>query len=253
MTIQHDASQPSNQPPHQPPAPYVANPGTYPGMPQGQPHFGHQPQFVPVRKKSKAPLVLGIIAIVMFVVVGGCVALLAAAGSGVDKAMNDIETSVSAAQQSLEQAAPPAGDAAVPAQPEAAPAAGIGAPVRDGKFEFTVTKIEDGPKRIGNEYFGEDAQGRFVLVHVTVQNIGAEAQLFSGAAQKLFDAQGREFSSDTAAAIYLGQDAQSFLNEINPGNQVDGIVVFDLPVDVVPTSIELHDSMFSGGVTVALG
>ncbi|WP_341353356.1 MULTISPECIES: hypothetical protein [Rhodococcus] len=29
-------------------------------------------------------------------------------------------------------------------------------------------------------------------------------------------------------------------------------VVFDMPVDAVPASIELHDSMFSGGVTVSL-
>ncbi len=43
-----------------------------------------------------------------------------------------------------------------------------------------------------------------------------------------------------------------FLNEINPGNQVNGIIVFDVPKDVQPTRIELHDSLFSGGVTVPL-
>ena len=32
-----------------------------------------------------------------------------------------------------------------------------------------------------------------------------------------------------------------------------GVAVLDIPADAVPTSIELHDSMFSGGVTVALG
>jgi hypothetical protein len=34
---------------------------------------------------------------------------------------------------------------------------------------------------------------------------------------------------------------------------VDGIVVFDVPADVTLTSLELHDSAFSGGVTVGLG
>ena len=30
------------------------------------------------------------------------------------------------------------------------------------------------------------------------------------------------------------------------------MVVFDIPVDAVPAALELHDSAFSGGVTVAL-
>ncbi len=44
-----------------------------------------------------------------------------------------------------------------------------------------------------------------------------------------------------------------FLNEINPGNTVKGMLVFDMPKDAKPTSIELHDSPFSGGVTLRLG
>jgi hypothetical protein len=138
-----------------------------------------------------------------------------------------------------------------PAPEQAGSQAGLNAPVRDGKFEFTVTKIEPGPARIGTDYLGETAQGKFILVHITVKNIGNEAQLFMGDNQKLYDAQGREFSADTAAAIYLDQ-SQSFLNEINPGNAVNGIVVFDIPADVTPAKIVLHDSAFSGGVTVSL-
>ena len=42
------------------------------------------------------------------------------------------------------------------------------------------------------------------------------------------------------------------MSEINPGNSIDGTVVFDVPVGVTPTSVEDHDSAFSGGVTVAL-
>jgi len=33
---------------------------------------------------------------------------------------------------------------------------------------------------------------------------------------------------------------------------VDGVVVFDIPKSATPTKIELHDSPFSGGVTVEL-
>lgn len=61
---------------------------------------------------------------------------------------------------------------------------------------------------------------------------------------------GREFSSDTTAAIYL--DDKVFLNEINPGSAVKGTLVFDMPKGTQPASIELHDSPFSDGVTVRL-
>lgn len=128
-------------------------------------------------------------------------------------------------------------------------AAGLGDPVRDGKLEFTVTKIEAGVAEIGDEYFGKEAQGQFLLVHVKVENIGDEAQTFFGENFTALDVDDREFSADTEAAIYL-DESNSFINEINPGNTVEGIVVFDVPKDAKITALELHDSFFSGGVTV---
>ncbi len=147
-------------------------------------------------------------------------------------------------------AADPAPAAEEPAAEPAAP--GIGTPARDGKFEFTVTSVEAGVARVGDDVFGKDAQGQFTLVHVTVTNIGDKAQYFDGSSQKLLDAQGRTHSADGSAAIYLG-DAESFLNQINPGNSVQGTVVFDIPADATPVSLELRDSPFSGGVTVNVG
>lgn len=129
-------------------------------------------------------------------------------------------------------------------------AAGIGTAVRDGKFEFTVTSVQSGGTNIGGE-FGKDAQGKFIQIHLTVRNIGDQSQLFEGSDQKLFDAQNREFSADTEAAFSL-PESQSFINDINPGNTVKGIVVFDVPKDITPAKIELHDSFLSGGVTVNL-
>ncbi len=184
------------------------------------------------------------------------VGVAGALGGGDDDTAGTASGSASATEAGA--VAPAAGEAAAeeaPA-PEAAAedpaAAGMGTPARDGKFEFTVTSIEPGVARIGSDVLGKDAQGQFVLVHVTVTNIGDEAQYFDGSSQKLVDAQGRTHSADTSAAIYLG-DAESFLNQINPGNSVQGTVVFDLPADATPASLELHDSMFSGGVTVTVG
>ena len=42
------------------------------------------------------------------------------------------------------------------------------------------------------------------------------------------------------------------MEDINPGLGIDTQVTFDIPKGAVPTAIEFHDSMFSGGATVAL-
>ncbi|MEU8386688.1 DUF4352 domain-containing protein [Micromonospora sp. NPDC048843] len=138
---------------------------------------------------------------------------------------------------------------------EDAPAktAKVGEPARDGKFEFTVKSSKCGVAKIGSDLLGAKAQGQFCLVTLIVKNIGKEAQMLDGSSQKAYAADGTEYSADTGAAIYANKNAETFLNDINPGNQVNGVVVFDIPKNVKLTKLELHDSMFSGGVDVALG
>ncbi|QZH65420.1 DUF4352 domain-containing protein [Mycolicibacterium farcinogenes] len=145
---------------------------------------------------------------------------------------------------------------ALAAQPPAeqdAPAAGLNTPVRDGKFEFVVKTVQPGLAEVGdNPYLREKAQGQFVIVTLSVQNIGDRAQGFSPSNQKLIDTQGRSFESDASAQIALGDSDIPVWDDINPGNAVDVSLVYDMPVGAAPARIELHDSMFSGGVTVEL-
>ncbi|PZR55012.1 DUF4352 domain-containing protein [Xylanimonas oleitrophica] len=183
------------------------------------------------------------------------VAVVAAIGSGGDDAPAAPGTTASVAAgtdgtDTVDAAAETPAEA--PAEAPAEQSAGVGTAVRDGKFEFTVTAVEPGVAQVGDEFLNKAPQGQFVLVHLTVANIGDRAQMFYDDAQKAYDAAGRQFSADTEAGIYL-EDSNAFLKEINPGNTVEGILVFDVPTDVTLASLELHDSLFSGGVTVALG
>ncbi|MFI5929588.1 DUF4352 domain-containing protein [Micromonospora sp. NPDC051543] len=139
------------------------------------------------------------------------------------------------------------------AEEKPAKTAKIGQPARDGKFEFTVKSSKCGVAKIGSDVLGAKAQGQFCLVMVNVKNIGKEAQMFDGSSQKAYAADGTEYSADTGAAIYANKNAETFLNDVNPGNQVTGVVVFDIPKNVKLTKLELHDSPFSGGVDVTLG
>ena len=129
----------------------------------------------------------------------------------------------------------------------------LNTPVRDGKFEFAVKTVQPGLIEVGdNPYLAKKAQGQFVIVTLSVQNIGDRAQGFSPSDQKLIDSQGRSFDSDSAAQIALGGSDIPVWDNINPGNTVDVKIVYDMPRDAVPASITLHDSMFSGGATVTL-
>ncbi|MER7459890.1 DUF4352 domain-containing protein [Micromonospora sp. NPDC126480] len=128
----------------------------------------------------------------------------------------------------------------------------IGQAVRDGKFEFTVKSNKCGVAKVGSDLLGDKAQGQFCLVTVNVKNIGKEPQTLIDSSQKAYAADGTEYSTDSEAAIYANKDQQTLFAEINPGNQVTGVLVFDIPKNVKLTKLELHDSPFSGGVEVAL-
>lgn len=131
-------------------------------------------------------------------------------------------------------------------------APGLNQPARDGKFEFTVTRVKCGATKVGSDLLGQKAQGQYCLITLRVKNIGKEAQSFADSAQKAYDAKKVEYSVDSAAGIYANSDNQVLFQDINPGNAVSGTLVFDVPKGTRLTSLELHDSVFSGGVQVAL-
>jgi archaellum component FlaG (FlaF/FlaG flagellin family) len=185
------------------------------------------------KKRRKWPWIFGG-AIVLLIVIA------ALAGGGGDSGNNEASDS---GEPGTTTAAEPAGDT---------PAA-MNTPVRDGKFEFVVTEVQPGLAEVGdNPYLNKKAQGQFVIVSMTVKNIGDEPQSFDPSSQKVFDSDGRSFQTDTAAQIALGGSDIPVWDNINPGNSVDVKVVYDMPQGAVPTSMELHDSMSSGGVKVSL-
>lgn len=139
-----------------------------------------------------------------------------------------------------------------PAKPSSRPPPRIGEPVRDGKFEFVVFRVDCSRTSVGLEYLKRTAKGRYCVVSLSVRNIADGSQYFLGHAQEAFDAAGTAYGSDEIAGIYANRDTQTFLQKLDPGQRVTGKLVFDVPKAVELTTLELHDSLLSGGVKVTL-
>jgi hypothetical protein len=130
--------------------------------------------------------------------------------------------------------------------------AGIGTVVRDGNFEFVVKSLKCGVPSVGDASLGATAQGQFCLVTLSVKNIGSDPQTMIDSNQTVLSATGAKFEPSTTAELYANPSSNFFVTDINPGNAMSGVLIYDVPKTVVPTSIVLHDSMFSNGVTVNL-
>ena len=127
--------------------------------------------------------------------------------------------------------------------------------MRDGKFEFQVLDIARA-KTVSdptdNPYMTTTAQGEFVVITLSVRNIGDEPRSYFGTNQKFIDATGREYGASSQADIWMNTNDTG---DINPGNSIQVKVAFDVPPGTSTDGavLELHDSMFSGGVEVQLG
>ena len=140
----------------------------------------------------------------------------------------------------------PAGPS-VAASSQPAPRAGVGQEVRDGAFAFVVSGVENATVVADtNDSSATTApRGVFVIVKMTVTNVGDQTQSFTASLQRL-KAGGNTFDASQDAQGYLGASTQ----DVDPGNQIEVSVAFDVPVGATPESIELHDSPSSTGVEV---
>lgn len=120
-----------------------------------------------------------------------------------------------------------------------------GSSVRDGKFEFQVLGTKRGETSKQDTFNTERAKGEFFTVRLRVTNVGNDARSFSATNQKLI-INGNEYE----ATSFL--NSNSWSEDINPGLGINTEVVFDIPPGAIPTAIECHDSMFSGGALLAL-
>jgi hypothetical protein len=128
--------------------------------------------------------------------------------------------------------------------------AGIGEVVHDGRLTFMVTSVETATY-LSDPRFPSmtplKPRGVFLILKMTVTNIGDGHTLFDSTANKL-TAAGDTYENDDRAWVNAG----NLITELDPGDSLYTAAVFDVPVGSAPESVELHDSFGSAGVVVTL-
>lgn len=182
---------------------------------------------------------------VALIVVGIFVVLFAMGKCG-----SSDEKSSSSSSRSSSTASPLAASGATPSAKSTPTVAPAGTAVRDGKFEFQVTGVSRAAQAgdLSNQFEIVDPQGEFIIVTMSVTNVGDEARSFSATNQKLIDSAGREYSANSEADMWMNKGT----GEINPGNNIRVTAAFDVAPGTVPAELLVHDSMFSGGTRVRL-
>jgi hypothetical protein len=126
---------------------------------------------------------------------------------------------------------------------------------RDGDFAFQVKAIDCGQAEAQAVYNDPDITGNMppgtkeCIVELWVADDKDVAQTFWDSNQYAYDARGQQFTADDNG-IYLTGDKNA--TQLNPGVSITALVPFNIPSGDTITQLQLHDSEFSGGVTVQL-
>ena len=199
-----------------------------------------QPQEQPKKKRGVLKWILIIIGIIVALFVALVIIGLALGGEDEDTAA----PSAGSSQAASTKPSPNGSEV---------PTVKVGEKVTDDSYQFTVTKVNCGVRRVGDQYAGERAQGQFCLVSLKIKNVGKDPITFSDENQALVDTKGRTYSADDEAWAYV-DSGDDIWGEINPGNTPKTIVPFDVPKKAEPDYLLLKAGVFgfSEGVRVKL-
>lgn len=119
----------------------------------------------------------------------------------------------------------------------------------DANLAFTVTAVNTAATVTSatNELLSKDAGGQFIIVSLEVRNVGDETSYYLSNQQKL-QSGSDSYEADAAASSYLG----SLYEELSPGDEVDTVLVFDVPPGTVPDAIEVHGDAVAAGTDIPL-
>jgi hypothetical protein len=209
------------------------------------PHFAPPPQVIYVERPRSRRGCLFTLGVLAALVAGAATLLLIASPAlrgliGIDTASPPASPTPSPSSETPTPTTPPP-----PSRP------GLGDPVRDGKLEFVVLGLSCGVEKLEWTLFSRQADGQFCVVDVSLTNIDDDQVLFPGGGQYAYTADEMRVRS-SSEANFVANRGHLDLWTIGGGDSITVKLVFDIPADATLATVELHDSLFSGGVTVAV-
>lgn len=111
-----------------------------------------------------------------------------------------------------------------------------------------IAKVKEA-NSLGDSYFSEDAQGKFIIVTVAVFNNQKDAIAVDASEFKLIDKEKREYSASTRGMTALqmsNKQHRGFLEQLNPNMGFESTIVFDVPKNTGPKDYQLRAA---GGFT----
>ena len=133
---------------------------------------------------------------------------------------------------------------------------GIGREVIDGNLSFLVKAVECGATQVVGATT-RTAQGKFCFVTLTVRNVSRTSVTLDSGRQTLadgVDGTGRRYSIDPPATTTHPANASidMLMPVVNPGNELTGVLVYDVPPDAKPRSVSLFSGAGGFGAIIAL-
>lgn len=136
-----------------------------------------------------------------------------------------------------------------------------GNPVRIGQTvelegtRYTVESAKTAP-RVGNKFFGEEANGIYVIVALTIENTKDESKIFSDSSAQFVAEDDTAYGTDSDATIANVGDGEEalFLTEMHPDLPTSGTLIFDVPPAKAQGGLLEVSDLFGGGEAyIALG
>jgi hypothetical protein len=132
----------------------------------------------------------------------------------------------------------------------ASPTGAVRRDYRDGQLQFDVQSVRCGVDKLGSGLLARHPDGQYCLVKVDVRNIGTATRTLVHSRQFLYDQSGGQHQADYLARFFF--QGETLWDSIDPGERVQGTLVFDMPVNASPLRLELHDGLLSDGVNVPI-
>lgn len=128
----------------------------------------------------------------------------------------------------------------------------IGQSVRTANWEIIVTTAPEVRDFVGEGFSRHQAAGKYVVVPLSITNVGNEGSTFNRWQVELRDVEDRTFDVAPYSVLSaVGSDL--FLEQINPGLTHNTQVVFDVPRNIHSFRLKVKGALFEEYAIVELG